>query len=306
MPPGAMTPRPILLHGPTAAGKSSLALALAERRGGAVINADALQVYGDWRALTARPSPEETARAPHLLYGHVPADRPYSVGEWLREVRGALDLCAARGWRPVIVGGTGLYFRALTQGLAEAPEPSPEARAEAEAALARMGREGMAAALARRDPGTAARLDLANPARLLRAWEALRGGGEGLAALWARTPPPLVPLDHAAAFRLEPDREALYARIDARFDAMLGTGALEEARAVAARGLPPEAPGLKALGARELLDHLAGRLTLDEASERAKRASRNYAKRQLTWGRNQMPEWRVAPAPDLDAVLRDL
>lgn len=295
--------RPILIFGPTASGKSALALALARRLGGAVLNADALQVYDGWRTLTARPSPEETAAVPHRLYGHVPLERPYSVGEWLAEARGALELCARNGWRPVLVGGTGLYFRALTTGLAEAPPPTQAARAEAEAALARLGREAMAEALARRDPETAARIDLANPARLLRAWEALHEGGAGLAALWARTPPPLLDLRACVALRLDPDRAALYARIDARFDGMLAGGALDEARAVAARRPEPTAPGLKALGARELLDHLAGRMTLAEAAERAKRASRAYAKRQLTWGRNQMPTWTTLSGPDLDSAL---
>ena len=288
--------RPILLYGPTASGKSALALALARRLGGCVINADALQVFHDWRVLTARPSPREAAQAPHLLYGHVPADRRYSAGEWLREARGALDLCAARSWRPIVAGGTGLYFKVLTEGLADAPPTRPETRAAAEAALARLGLSGLSAQLARRDPETAARIDLANPMRVMRAWEALETG-PGLAALWARTPPPLLPLSRCLPLRLDPPREALRARIDARFDAMLAEGALQEAGA--ALRLPPDAPGLKALGARELVAHLRGALSLEEAAARAKQATRTYAKRQLTWGRNRMRDWRALSLHDM-------
>jgi tRNA dimethylallyltransferase len=281
--------RPILIAGPTASGKSGLALALAEQLGGAVINADALQVYANWRALTARPSAAEEARAPHRLYGHLPATAPYSVGDWLREVAAVLEACRAESLRPIIVGGTGLNFRALTQGLAEIPPVPPEVRARTEVDFEALGRDGFAARLAEADPETFAAIDPKNPARLRRAWEVLAATGEGMAAWRARTPAPLVPLADAVAVLLIPDRAALYARCDARFDQMLAEGALEEARA--AMDLPPDAPALKALGAAELIAHLRGEITLEAAAERAKTATRNYAKRQLTWFRNQMAGW---------------
>jgi tRNA dimethylallyltransferase len=300
-PPGAPPRAPILICGPTASGKSGLALALAERLGGVVINADALQVYRDWRVLTARPSSAEAARAPHRLYGMLGLAEPYSVGLWLRDAAAAMAEAEAAGLRPIVVGGTGLYFKALTEGLAEIPPPSPAVRAAAEARLAALGREGLAREIAARDPATAAAIDLANPARLLRAWEALEQTGEGLAALWARTPPPLVPA--GARLLLTPPRAALYARCDARFDAMLAGGALDEARAVAAMAPPAEAPGLKALGARELIAHVEGRMTFEAAAAAAKQATRNYAKRQLTWARGRMGDWTALEAPDLAAAL---
>lgn len=282
--------RPVLIAGPTASGKSALALRLAERTGGCVVNADALQVYGIFRLLTARPTPEEEARAPHRLYGFLDACAPWSVGDWLRAVAGVLADCRAQGLRPILVGGTGLYFKALTEGLAEIPVPSPEIRAGAEALLAREGREGLAACLAARDPATAAQTDLANPARLLRAWEVLEATGRGLADWRAQTPPPLLPLASCDAAVLAPDRPALYARIDARVAQMARDGALDEARAALA--LPPAAPALKAVGAAEFMACARGDSTLAEAVAAAAQATRNYAKRQLTWGRNQMIAWR--------------
>jgi tRNA dimethylallyltransferase len=295
--------RPILIAGPTASGKSALAVGLAERLGGWVINADALQVYDGSRVLTARPSASEEARAPHRLYGHVPMETAHSVGDWLREVASVLAEARAAGARPVIVGGTGLYFRALTEGLAEIPPPAPATRAEGERLLATQGREGLLADLAAHDPETLARLDTANPARVLRAWETWAETGRGLAAWHRDTPPPVLPLTSAVALKLAPPREALYARIDARVLAMVESGALEEVAAVAARRLPASAPALKAVGAREFLDHRAGRLTLDDAIARCQRATRHYAKRQMTWARNQMGAWRALTEPDHDTAL---
>jgi tRNA dimethylallyltransferase len=284
---------PILISGPTASGKSALALALAARVGGAVINADALQVYGCWRVLSARPPAEDEAAAPHLLYGHVAAEDGYSTGRWLRDLAGALATCRAARLRPIIVGGTGLYFRAATVGLAEMPEPDPALRAGLEARLAANGLTALVAALAAVDPATAARIDTDNPRRVLRAWEVLETTGLGLAAHHDATPPPMIPLTSALALRLTPDRARLYAACDARFDAMLAGGALEEAAAVAAL-TPPACPqAMQALGARELVAHLRGEITLAEARERATRITRNYAKRQLTWTRNQMGGWRA-------------
>ena len=282
---------PVLIAGPTASGKSALALAIAEESGGAVINADALQVYAEWRVLTARPSAEEEGRVPHHLYGHVPGAAPWSVGAWLREVAALLPRLRAEGRRPVIVGGTGLYFTALTKGLTALPPVTPVIRAEAEARLAALGRDAFAAELARRDPETAARIDAANPARLLRAWETLAQTGEGLATHWARTPPPLLPLSVCETRLVAPDRETLYARCDARFDAMLADGGLDEVRAARAADPPLTPQAWNALGARELAAHLDGATTLEAAAAAARRATRNYAKRQLTWARGRMARW---------------
>ncbi len=287
---------PLLIAGPTASGKSALALRLALRDGGCVINADALQVYGGLRVVTARPSPEEEAQAPHRLYGALPPTAPWSVGDWLRALRGVLAECRAQGWRPIVVGGTGLYFKALTEGLAEIPVPGPQARAAAEDALGRLGRAGLAAALVARDPDTAAQTDLANPARLLRAWEVLEATGVGLAAWRSRTGPPLLPLSSCEAVVLAPGRAWLHARIAARTAAMARAGAVEEARAALA--LPAGAPALKAVGLRAFMAHARGEMALDAAVAAAAQATRVYAKRQMTWGRNQMIAWQRLSAQE--------
>lgn len=289
---------PILIAGPTASGKSALALALARALGGQVINADSQQIYSGWRVLTARPSTAEEAVAPHRLYGHVDLDQPYSAGHWLADITPLLHRP-----HPVIVGGTGLYFKALTEGLAPIPPVPPEIRAEGEAELERLGRSAFAAALARRDPRTAAGLDLENPRRALRAWEVLEATGTGLAEWQARTPPPVLPLDRCFAVALSPDRAAVYAHCDRRFDQMIAQGAIDEARAVMAMNLPSEAPGLKAVGAGPLFAWLKGKITRDHAIARAKTDTRRYAKRQMTWIRNQMAAWHHLPAADPDTVI---
>ena len=275
--------RPVLIAGPTASGKSALALRIAQALGGAVVNADALQVWSCWRVLTARPSPEDEAAAPHLLYGHVAPGRAYSVGDWLAEVAGLL-----KQNRPlVIAGGTGLYLTALTSGLAVIPPVPPQIRAEGDAWLARGGLSGMVEAL---DARTRAGLDLRNPARVQRAWEVLRATGRGLADWQAETPPPLVAPEAAQRIVLQMDRDRLARRIARRFDAMLDAGALEEVR----QALPLWQPGAqwtRAIGAAELKDHLEGRATLAEAPERAIIATRQYAKSQRIWFRNRMRGW---------------
>lgn len=280
--------RPVLIAGPTASGKSALAAAIAARHGGVIVNADALQVFADWRVLTARPSPEEEAALPHRLYGHVPGDRTYSAGDWLRELRPLLG-----GDRPIIVGGTGLNFRALTEGLADIPAIPDAIRGTARA---RVEAEGHAGLLAELDAETAARLDPDNPVRVARAWEVLAATGRGLAAWQDETGPPDLPLGRTAAFVIDADRDWLNARIARRFDGMLDAGALEEARAL----LPvwsPDRPSAKAIGAPELIAHLQGTLALDEARDRAVTASRQYAKRQRTWFRARMRDWQpVDPA----------
>ena len=278
------TDRPVLIAGPTASGKSALALALAEARGGVIVNADALQVFDAWKILTAQPSGEDRARAPHLLYGHLAYDATYSVGDWLREVAPLLDGPV----RPILVGGTGLYFSALTEGLAEIPPVPPEIRAEADARLAQ---GGLAAMVAELDAGTAARIDRANPARVQRAWEVLRATGRGLARWQAETPPPMLPLARAETLVIEAPKAWLEPRIERRFDAMLAAGALAEAEAERARW-DPALQSAKAIGAAELIAHLEGRLTLAEARAAVVTATRQYAKRQRTWFGARMRAWR--------------
>jgi tRNA dimethylallyltransferase len=279
---------PVLIAGPTASGKSDLAMRIAETGGGVIVNADALQVYDGWRILTARPSEGDAARVPHRLYGHVPFEAEYSVGNWLRAVAPLLDT----GVRPIFVGGTGLYFRALTEGLAEIPPTPPEIRAAAEA----LEPAELLADLDREDPVIAARIDRANPARLRRAWEVLRATGRPLSSWQDETGPPLLPLADSCPILLDAERDWLAARIAARFDAMLAGGVLEEARANLSRW---DAAGgaRKAIGAPELIAHLRGETTLAEARDAAITASRQYAKRQRTWFRARMQGWHACTLP---------
>ena len=252
-----------------------------------IVNADALQVYENWRILTARPSIAEEKALPHRLYGHIARDQSYSVGHWLREVTPLL------AQQPVvIVGGTGLYFMALTEGLAQIPPIPSDVRAEGDA-LRLSDPKAMIAAL---DPRSAAKTDLANLARVQRAWEVLRATGRGLADWQDDTPPPLVPRDQAEAIVLRPDVDWLNRRIDQRFDQMIERGALDEARAE----LPhwdANLPSSRAIGAPELMAHLRGECRLDAAIEQAKLASRQYAKRQRTWFRNRMHAWTPLMLP---------
>ena len=279
--------RPVLIAGPTASGKSALALTIAERQGGVIVNADALQVFDGWRVLTARPDDADLARAPHRLYGHVPFDAPYSVGDWLRDLTPLLD-----GARPIIVGGTGLYFAALTEGLAEIPPTPPAIRAEGDA----MPLPVLLDAL---DPATAARIDRANRARVQRAWEVLQTTGRPLADWQDATPPPLLPLAQATAIAIDAPKDWLTPRIARRFEMMLAGGALDEARAMRARW-DPALPSSRAIGAAELIAHLDGDMTLEAAREAAVIATRQYAKRQRTWFAARMRRWHRLGAADLD------
>ncbi len=283
IPDGLSKDRPVLIAGPTASGKSALALAIAERHGGVVVNADAIQVYDNWRVLTARPPAEDEAKVPHLLYGHVARDHAYSVGEWLREVLALLD-----GPRPIIIGGTGLYFAALTEGLAVIPATPPEIRTEADRIRTE---DGLDALLKDLDPQTLARIDQANPMRVQRAWEVWRSTGRPLAAWQDDTPPPALPASEAETIVVDAPKDWLTPRIEARFDLMLEQGALEEARANL-EGWDPALPSSKAIGAPEMIAHLRGELTLDQARDRATIATRQFAKRQRTWFRARMKDWR--------------
>jgi tRNA dimethylallyltransferase len=292
-----------LIAGPTASGKSALALALAERHGGCVINADALQVYGCWRVLTARPGDAELARAPHMLYGHVGCAVRYSVGAWLRDVAEALAEARRRDLRPIVVGGTGLYLSVLTEGLADIPEVAADIRARSEALLAAGRLDALLADLARDDPATLARIDRGNPMRVQRAWEVLNATGRGLSE-WHRTMrPPLVP--PAAAVRLVIDLEtaSLNKCIEMRFNEMLQHGALDECCRFLAAGHPLDAPSGRALGAAQLVGYLQGEVSLEAAVADSITATRQFAKRQRTWFRNRMTDWpRSDPAEALTKV----
>ncbi|MEM7074190.1 MAG: tRNA (adenosine(37)-N6)-dimethylallyltransferase MiaA [Pseudomonadota bacterium] len=282
---------PVLIAGPTASGKSALALALAERDRRVVINADALQVFANWRVLTARPAPEDEARAPHALYGHVAADATYSVGRWLRDLAPWLD----GGSAPVIVGGTGLYFMALTEGLAEVPPVSPETR---RAAMSRLQEDGLSALVDALDPPTRARIDTQNPARVLRAFEVLESTGRGLADWQDATPAPLLPLERVHPVLVDAPRPWLTPRIEARFDQMLAGGVLDEVRANLT-GWCPDHQSAKAIGAPELVAHLQGETDLATARAAVIVATRQYAKRQRSWFRARMGAWQHVPGPEL-------
>ena len=279
--------RPVLSAGATASGKSALALAIAERWGGIVVNADALQVYADWRILTARPSPADEARVPHALYGHVPRDAERSAGDWLREAAAFLD-----GPRPIFVGGTGLHFAALTGGLAAIPPVDERTRAEARRRIAEHGAAALASEI---DAETRARIDIRNPRRVQRAWEVLTATGRGLARWQDDTPPPALPPDRAVRLLIDAPADWLDPRIRQRTRAMFAAGVLDEARANRA-GWSPALPSSKAIGAAELMACLDGTLTETGAAERIAVATRQYAKRQRTWFRNRMGDWpRIDP-----------
>ena len=294
----------VLIAGPTASGKSALALRLAETQNGVIINTDSMQVYRDLRVLTARPSLDEEARAPHRLYGTVDAAQNFSAGAWLDAAAAALAEARALRRRPIFIGGTGLYFRALTRGLAAVPPIAPEIR---EAVRQRLERDGVAALhaeLARRDPAGAARLTVADWVRVARALEVLEGTGKPLAAWHGQALPPLLPPHEVgAALFLAPERSALYARIDARFAAMLEAGALDEVAALRARRLDPLLPAMKAHGVPALIRHLDGELSLSEAAAIGCADTRHYAKRQFTWFRHQLPEFAWVTPEEAEDVL---
>ena len=296
MPPA--TPPIRLIAGPTASGKSALALKLARETGAVVVNADSMQVYADLRLLTARPTPDEEAQAEHRLYGVADAAEAWSVGRWLRAAVAVLDELKREGRPVVMVGGTGLYFRALTQGLADIP-PVPEAvRAALTERFAGEGEAAFRAALAAVDADAAARIAPGDRQRLVRALSVHAATGAALSDWRAATRPVLAPGDYEALV-LEPDRAELYRRCDARLQVMLDKGLLAEVEALAARGRAPTLPAMKATGLREFIACLEGRATLAQALEAAQRETRRYAKRQLTWFRNQTPDWprEAAAAP---------
>ena len=290
--------RPLILAGPTASGKSALALAAAERDGGRIINADALQVYGCWRILTARPDAAAEARAPHRLYGHVAMDAPHSVGEWLRAAAREIAAARAAGARPIIVGGTGLYLHALLSGLAAAPPTPPALRAQSQALIDGGRLDVLLDRLARDDPETHARIDRKNPMRVQRAWEVLEATGRPISAWRRATPPPALRSRDADLIVVDPEKSLLNRRIESRFYMMVEGGALDEVARFLAAGGDLAKPSGRALGAAELAAHLDGRLGLDDAIRAAVVATRRYAKRQRTWFRNRFAGWRRIEGPE--------
>lgn len=294
----------VLIAGPTASGKSALALELAAQTDGVVINADSMQVYRDLRIITARPSDDEIVRAPHRLYGHIDAAEIYSAGRWLREAEREIEAVRMAGRTAIVIGGTGLYFSALLKGLSAVPEVSAEVRQQIRDLGEQNSNEALHAMLLALDPRTGAEIRVSDRQRILRALEVIEGTGRGLAA-WREVPgvPVLKSRDYQAIF-LEVDREALGKRIDARFDRMLEEGALEEVKRLKARNLDPRMPAMKAHGVPWLLRYLDGEISLEEAAAQGKRDTRQYAKRQETWFRNQLPEFTwVRPEGALTKLL---
>ncbi len=285
--------RPILIAGPTASGKSALAMRLARERGGAVINADSMQVYAELEILSARPSAEEMSGIPHRLYGHVAMAEGYSVGRFVREAERVLKDVEAEGLVPIFVGGTGLYLKALLEGLSPIPAIPPAIREHWRAEADRIGAAKLHRKLADVDPDTAARLAPTDPQRIVRALEVMEATGRPLSA-WQQEPgTPLLRAEDAERLVVMPDRSDLHARSDARFDQMMARGALEEARLIADLDLDPALPGMRALGLRPLMAHLNGQMALDAAIEEGKAETRRYIKRQATWINGNMKSWRL-------------
>jgi tRNA dimethylallyltransferase len=285
----------ILIAGPTASGKSGAALELAARFGGTIINADSMQVYRELRVLTARPSESEEASAPHRLYGTVGAAEAYSVGRWLGDVAATIEEANNAGSLPIIVGGTGLYFKALTEGLAPVPDIPPEIRSRWRDEAERVGRSGLLKELVARDPGIAPRLLGSDTQRLVRALEVIDATGISLAEWQGTNAPPILDPSRTLRLVVAPEREPLYAAIDARFDTMLERGVLEEVERLIALRLEPGLPAMRAHGVRELAAYLVGAVSRGEAITKAKTESRRYAKRQMTWLRRFMVDWEWVP-----------
>jgi tRNA dimethylallyltransferase len=295
----------VLIAGPTASGKSALALAVAERFGGTVINADSMQVYRDVRTITARPAPDEEARVPHVLYGHVDAAMNYSTGQWLRDVSAAVTGIRAQGRLPIIVGGTGLYFTALTKGIAAVP-PTPAAiRNEVRGRLAAEGVGVLHAELLQLDPETAYRLMPNDRSRIARALEVFKATGRSLSDWHREGMPSPIDIGGAVKIFLKTERVVLVERIETRFGAMLKAGVIDEVRALAARQLDPLLPAMKAHGVPWLVRHFNGEMSLDQATAGAVMDTRRYAKRQLTWFRNQLPDWTWIDAERAEAFIAE-
>jgi tRNA dimethylallyltransferase len=289
----------VLIAGPTASGKSELAIRVAERLGGVVINADSMQVYMLLNVLTARPRPQDMREIPHFLYGHIDPGQAYSVGAWLRDVEGLFESGAIAGRTPVFVGGTGLYFKALTEGLSEMPVVPQDVRDRWRKRLEIEGPARLHAELAARDPEAGGMIRATDPQRIVRALELLEISGETLAELRARRDRPLMDTVRSVRIVLSPEPAILKERIEKRLEAMISSGAEDEVRTLIARRLNPAMPVMKAIGVREICSYISGQVSLEEAMSRVKTATQRYAKRQRTWFRHQFgPEWHVATTPE--------
>ena len=286
----------LLIAGPTASGKSALALALAASFDGVIVNVDSMQVYEELRVLTARPTEEEEAQIPHRLYGTRKAKDPGSVAWWRAEALKAMDEAHAAGKRPILTGGSGMYFAALTQGIAEIPDAGPDARAEARTLLDKLGPEELHAGLAKVDPATAARLKPQDSQRIARAWEVWRGTGIGLAAWQNRRGEP-APWDFAGIL-LDPPRDALRQAIATRFETMVDQGAIQEVEALLTQALDPALPAMRAHGVPEISAYLRGETTLEHAARRTELITGQYTKRQATWFRHH----RLADPPLMHVI----
>ncbi len=282
----ARNPNILIVCGATASGKSALALKLAKERGGVIINADSQQLYAELRILTARPSPEEEAQAPHRLYGILPATESASAGVWLRYAKMEIDWALSQGLTPILVGGTGMYLKALTEGIAHIPDVPPELRAQAKADLEAMGGEAFLARLQAIDPET--RIRPSDTQRLIRAYEVWLATARPLTQWQRQGKEAPYPKERFEVIRVELPREELYVRIDRRARAMIEAGAVEEVRALLALRLPPDLPAMRIIGVPELREYLEGRAALEEAIALMQQHTRNYAKRQLTWFRHQL------------------
>lgn len=299
-------PKAILIAGPTASGKSALAHALAERLSGSVINADSMQVYRELRVLSARPAESEMGAVPYRLYGHVPGSEAYSAARFAGEARAAIDAARAADQVPIVVGGTGLYFKALLEGLSPIPQIPEEIRARWRKAATEESPAVLHEDLARRDPEMAAKLRPTDPQRIVRALEVLEATGISLAR-WQEEPgEPVLQLAETLPLVVSPPREDLRRRIDVRFDTMMREGAADEARTLAAMGLDPELPVMRALGVRPLIAMLEGRMGRKAAAETAKAETRQYAKRQVTWLRGNMSAWKWIDAQQMESLERKL
>jgi tRNA dimethylallyltransferase len=292
----------ILIHGPTASGKTKLAIALARKHGGEIVNADAMQCYADLNVLTARPDADELAAAPHHLFGHVDAAIRYSAGAWSKEAAARIAELRAEDKTPIIVGGTGLYLMALTDGLSDIP-PTPDQHRDKARAMVETDQPGARALLLEKDPATAERIDANDRQRTSRALEVLFATGKPLSSFHGNAAPVLPPGTWAGV-TLTPPRETLYARINARVDTMMRANALEEARTLWQRHLDSSVPAMRAHGMPGFAEHFEGRISLDEAVERCKRDTRRYAKRQMTWIAHQFTLWPRIPSEDLSVRVR--
>ncbi len=296
----------ICIAGPTASGKSAWALKIAKSVGGEIINADAMQVYADLQVLSARPTLREMEGVPHHLFGHVRGDVRYSTGQWLREVQPVILDCLARDIIPILTGGTGLYFKALIEGLAQVPEIAPEHRQAAQDILDRSGIETLRNEAQRFDPIATARVLGDDPQRLLRIVSVAKGTGQSLSE-WQANTRPIIPKRFCRRTVLLPDRAELYGRINARFDKMVELGGLDEAKAVFAKGYDVSLPMMKAIGLQQFGPYLSGVMSLGEATDIAKRDTRRFAKRQFTWFRGQAQGWQKiennAQKTDFEAKL---